>query len=498
MFRLKDTESLINRYGFNSEGHSTVVSRLRSRIRNFVNNNALLLPQTLFPQPPRDAAPNHDVVAQLLASPFGTEAQPIDSVGLPRSLEEGSVLAINLGKNKTSAAESHADFVNGVHALGPYADILVVNVSSPNTPGLRSLQRKDILSELLTSVVAARDSLRRDSNYLPPILVKIAPDLTKQEIKDIAESVLESKIDGIIISNTTITRPASAAVPSDSTTLLEAGGLSGPPVKPLALACISEMYSQTQGKVVLIGCGGISSGQDAVDFAKAGATMVQLYTGFIYGGVGLPRKIKDEVGAILEKEGKNWVDLIGSGVSLLPKIEDVVVAEQEEVKEVILPSEGGQLILATEEMENLVKEIEAMAHSDVPSIPSSSPSPIMELLDAQDIANLLNPTPAPTPAEIPIPAPTPSEVIPVPAPTTAPPAPEPIPTSTVEEVLPASIISPVPAVEPTVVTVVPTAIIVVATPVAEVVKSIEESTSVKEKVEIKIEPSVRGGGKRWV
>lgn len=301
---------------------------MRNRVRKFVAANALYLPTSIFPLPPSNALPSHDVVAQLLASAEGSDALVTDAVGIPRSLREGKVLAINLGKNKISAAESIDDFVNGVYAMGPYADILVVNVSSPNTPGLRNLQKKGILEELLIGVVKARDSLVGE--FKPPVLVKVAPDLDQDQLDDIAQAVLSSGIDGIIVSNTTITRPSSAGKASE---LLEAGGLSGPPVKPLALAALSALHSATGGKVPLIGCGGISNGADAIEFAKAGATLVQMYTSFIYEGVGLPRKLKDEITEILVKEGTTWKEIIGTAVpvkTIAPPVAEIAVPVVEE------------------------------------------------------------------------------------------------------------------------------------------------------------------------
>jgi dihydroorotate dehydrogenase len=364
VFRVAETQSLINRYGFNSEGHTTVMSRLRHRIRQFVARNSLTIPADLFPAPPAYALPDHDVVAQLLASSAGKDALVTDAIALPRSLVPGHVLAINLGKNKTSDPDSISDFVDGVHALGPYADVLVINVSSPNTPGLRNLQRKGMLEELLVGVIAARDSLPGLSNKIP-VLVKVAPDLSASELEDIASAVMSAKIDGIVVSNTTISRPASAG---ESPNLVQAGGLSGPPVKPLALAALSALHAATDGSIPLIGCGGISTGQDAIDFAKAGATLVQLYTSFIYGGVGLPRRIKDEVAEILEKEGKTWTQMVGSG---LKKV--VRVVEAADNKEVFVPFTPDELVAelksATHELENVFGDLSPA----IPAVVSESP-----------------------------------------------------------------------------------------------------------------------------
>ncbi|GAA5907522.1 hypothetical protein JCM8208_001403 [Rhodotorula glutinis] len=310
VFRVPETESVINRYGFNSEGHDAALARLRQRIIGFVNRYANLLPPSLFPATPETQAAmdNFDPVRAYLASQDGAGAAPADAVDMPRSLTPGKVLGINLGKNKASDPDSIADFVRGVESLGPYADVLVVNVSSPNTPGLRNLQRKGMLSELLEGVVKARDLL--PGTVKPPVLVKVAPDLDDEQVSDIAYAATHSGIDGVIVSNTTISRPKSAG---SSPTLAETGGLSGPPVKALALRALSALYEQTDGKIPLVGCGGISTGQDALDYAKAGASLVQLYTGFVYGGVGLPRRIKDELAELLKAEGKTWKDVVGTG-----------------------------------------------------------------------------------------------------------------------------------------------------------------------------------------
>jgi dihydroorotate dehydrogenase len=204
VFRVPECQAVINRYGFNSDGHHVVASRLRTRVRKFVQKHALSFPSTLFAAFPPVAFAGPDAITQLLASSEGQEAAITDALNLPRSLHSGQVLAVNLGKNKTSAPDSIDDFVEGVRYLGPYADVLVINVSSPNTPGLRDLQRKGMLEELLGSVAEARNSLK---GRKPPLLVKIAPDLQQEELEDIGLAALASGIDGIIVSNTTIARP---------------------------------------------------------------------------------------------------------------------------------------------------------------------------------------------------------------------------------------------------------------------------------------------------
>ncbi|KEI36428.1 uncharacterized protein L969DRAFT_54914 [Mixia osmundae IAM 14324] len=329
MFRIPETQACVNRYGFNSDGHAAVIARLRARIRHFVHHNALSLPTNLLP--PYEMAAGTvtvDAVSRLLASDNGRDAVLTDSLGMPRSLHEGKVLAINLGKNKTSEPDDVEDFLEGVHSLGPYADVLVINVSSPNTPGLRGLQRKGMLEELLESVVLARNDLK--SKVKPPVLVKVAPDLSAQELGDVAKAVLDSGINGIIVSNTTISRPPSAGT---DPRLAEVGGLSGPPLKSLAIQALATLYRKTEGKVPLIGCGGISTGQDALDYAQAGASFVQLYTALGYQGVGLPRIIKDELTALLRKRGTTWRQSIGTNVPAgVPEVDEELIALRREVE----------------------------------------------------------------------------------------------------------------------------------------------------------------------
>ncbi|KAM0750848.1 hypothetical protein T439DRAFT_325900 [Meredithblackwellia eburnea MCA 4105] len=356
LFRVPESSSVVNRYGFNSEGHLAVLSRLRHRVTNFVSYYASTFPSSFFPLPPADATPFYSPTTALLASPSGAEAQIPDKLDLPRSLREGHVLGINLGKNKTSDPDSIADFVNGVHSLGPYADVLIINVSSPNTPGLRDLQRRGMVQELLSGVIEARSSL--PGKVRPPVLVKIAPDLNDDEVEDIAAAVLASGADGIIVSNTTISRPSPSSVGGQSPTLRETGGLSGPPVKPLALKVLGKLYEATEGKVTLVGCGGIGSGQDAIEYARAGASLVQMYTSFVYEGFGLARKVKDELSRILESEGKTWADVVGEN----PKEARRVRLELEEQERAARAAEAHR-VQAEGSFEKGLKEVEGELES---------------------------------------------------------------------------------------------------------------------------------------
>ncbi|KAJ3220064.1 Dihydroorotate dehydrogenase (quinone), mitochondrial [Dinochytrium kinnereticum] len=293
MFRLPDDKAVINRYGFNSEGHLTAESRLRSRVRNFWYGVS------------QEDRKNGTVVEPVEDEKEAYVVAP--PAGLPRSLRSGRLLGVNLGKNKVSPAESNEDYVKGVEKLGPFADYIVVNISSPNTPGLRALQRREPMLKLLQEVKAARD---KNLPHKPPVVVKVAPDMSDEEFEDVAYVIKKAGIDGVIISNTTISRPSS--IKSDPKIRREFGGLSGPPVFPLALSKVRKFYALTKGEIPIIGCGGIRSAEEAIAFAKAGASLVQLYTGLAFEGPGIVAEIKEGVAETLRKEGKSWKQIVGA------------------------------------------------------------------------------------------------------------------------------------------------------------------------------------------
>lgn len=187
------------------------------------------------------------------------------------------VLGVNLGKNRHSS-DSVGDYVEGVTRLGPLADYLVVNVSSPNTPGLRSLQRGAALTDLLGRLDTARRALDRADP--PPLLVKIAPDLTDDDMDAIAECALGPYVDGLVVSNTTVERPSDLT----DTAARESGGLSGRPLFRPATARLRDMYRRTEGRVPLIGVGGIENADTAIAKFRAGASLIQFYSTFIYEG----------------------------------------------------------------------------------------------------------------------------------------------------------------------------------------------------------------------
>jgi dihydroorotate dehydrogenase len=219
------------------------------------------------------------------------------------------LLGVNLGKNKTTPEESAADdYVVGVENIGEYGDYIVVNISSPNTPGLRNLQGRRHLSGLLRRVVTARNSSPRASKT--PVLVKIAPDLTDSALRDIASVVKSEKVDGVIVSNTTIARPETIQSHAHGN---EAGGLSGKPLMEPSTKVLHDLYKLTGGKITLIGCGGVASGEDAYAKIRAGATLVQLYTAFALQGPQLIPRIKRELEACLARDGFESVqDAIGA------------------------------------------------------------------------------------------------------------------------------------------------------------------------------------------
>ena len=235
LFRLEPDEAVINRYGFNSEGGAAVLARLTAR-RN-------------------------------------------------------GIVGVNVGANR-DAADRVADYVALVTAFAPVASYLAVNVSSPNTPGLRDLQQARTLDDLLARVLAARDRVARRV----PVLIKIAPDLTLGDLDDVVGVARTRRVDGMIVGNTTVMRPPALR---DAAQAVEQGGLSGRPLFRLATRMLAETYVRVEGAFPLIGVGGIDSGAAAFAKIKAGATLVQLYTGLVFRGLRLVPDIKADVANFL-------------------------------------------------------------------------------------------------------------------------------------------------------------------------------------------------------
>jgi dihydroorotate dehydrogenase len=208
-------------------------------------------------------------------------------------------VGINIGKNKTTPNEDAAeDYKDGIQILYPYADYFVINISSPNTPDLRNLQHGEELAKLV-SIVQQEVKLQAVAyGVTKPVLVKIAPDLTDDELKETVEILVSLKASGIIATNTTVERSGLTHPHSRET-----GGLSGKPLTEASTEVIRKVYRLTEGKVPIIGVGGIFNGQDAYDKILAGATLVQVYTGLIYEGPGISRKINKDLLRLLNRDG---------------------------------------------------------------------------------------------------------------------------------------------------------------------------------------------------
>ena len=200
------------------------------------------------------------------------------------------IVGVNIGANKDSA-DRIADYAAGVREMAAAADYLTVNISSPNTPGLRALQDRGALTELLAAVGEAR-------NGGTPIFLKVAPDLEAGEINGIARASVDSGMDAIIVSNTTVSRPPLRSKHSN-----EAGGLSGAPLKALALQRLKDFRAASAGALPLIAAGGIENGVDAYARIRAGASLVQLYTALVYQGPGAARAICGELRSLLIRDG---------------------------------------------------------------------------------------------------------------------------------------------------------------------------------------------------
>jgi dihydroorotate dehydrogenase len=261
LFRLTEDEAVINRFGFNSCGLAPFVERLARR----------------------RARRSHAVTA--------------------------GIVGANVGKNR-DAADAAADYIAGIEAVGALADYVVVNVSSPNTPGLRALQARAQIEDLLGRVQDFRRG--QAAGRRPPLLVKVGPDLDDGEMRDIAAAVLTTGVDGLIIGNTTVTRPATLK----SADRGAQGGLSGRPLFALSTACLAAMYRFTEGRIPIIGCVGVASGADAYAKIRAGASLVQLYSALVFRGPGLVGRIKTELAALLRRDGfKSVADAVGTGIS---------------------------------------------------------------------------------------------------------------------------------------------------------------------------------------
>lgn len=218
-----------------------------------------------------------------------------------RRRKDGAIVGVNIGANK-DAVDRIADYVTGVTCMAPLADYLTVNISSPNTPGLRALQDRAALDQLLGAVMAARGADRT------PIFLKVAPDLEPADVEDIAAACLDHRVDALIVSNTTIARP-----PLRSRHAQESGGLSGAPLHDLSLGRLRDFRRLLGARLPLIGVGGIATAEQAYARIRAGASLVQLYSALVYEGPLLPRRINAGLKALLARDG---IATIGDAVGI--------------------------------------------------------------------------------------------------------------------------------------------------------------------------------------
>ena len=220
------------------------------------------------------------------------------------------IIGVNIGKNKDTI-DSSADYILLLEKFYNHADYITINISSPNTKNLRDIQNENLLNDFLQKIAKHKIDLQKISNKNTPILLKIAPDLEYEQQKNIAKIVLDNAIDGVIISNTTIERNINLK----SSKSVEIGGLSGKPLFEKSTEVLRNFYRLTDGKIPLIGVGGISNANDAYAKIKNGASLVQIYSAFIYQGFGLVEDIKKQLSENLKKDGfKNISEAIGCSV----------------------------------------------------------------------------------------------------------------------------------------------------------------------------------------
>jgi dihydroorotate dehydrogenase len=259
VFRLERDEGVINRMGFNNDGAHVVLRRLAARAHS------------------------------------------------------GGIVGVNVGANKDSGNRV-ADYVRLIEIFAPVASYFTVNVSSPNTPGLRNLQQAAALDELLAKVIDARERVRQNAGDTP-VLLKIAPDLTLAELDDVVHIARSRRIDGMIVGNTTLARPSTLR---DQSRAKEQGGLSGRPLFRLSTRMVAETYVRTEGAFPLVGVGGIDSGGAALTKIRAGATLIQLYSSLVYKGLGLVDDIKRDLMSTLLRTGHDSLsDIVGADAATM-------------------------------------------------------------------------------------------------------------------------------------------------------------------------------------
>jgi len=259
LFRLERDEGVINRLGFNNDGADVVLRRLASR-------------------------------AHL-----------------------GGIVGVNVGANRDSP-DRVADYVKLIEMFAPVASYFTVNVSSPNTPGLRNLQHAAALDDLLAKVIDARERVRKNAGD-SPVLLKIAPDLSLAELDDVVQVARSRRVDGMIVANTTLARPSTLR---EQTRAKEQGGLSGRPLFRLSTRMVAETYVRVEGAFPLVGVGGIDTGGAALTKIRAGASLIQLYSSLVYKGLGLVDDIKRDLASTLLRTGRDSLsEIVGADAATI-------------------------------------------------------------------------------------------------------------------------------------------------------------------------------------
>ena len=259
LFRLERDDAIINRLGFNNDGAERVLRRLAAR-------------------------------AQL-----------------------GGIVGVNVGANKDSP-DRVADYVRLIQTFAPVASYFTINVSSPNTPGLRNLQQAAVLDDLLAKVIDARERVRRNAGDTP-VLLKIAPDLSLNDLDDVVHVARSRRVDGMIVANTTLARFPTLR---EQARAKEQGGLSGRPLFRLSTRMVAETYVRAEGAFPLIGVGGIDSGGAALTKIRAGASLIQLYSSLVYKGLGLVESIKADLASTLLRTGRDSLaEIVGADAATI-------------------------------------------------------------------------------------------------------------------------------------------------------------------------------------
>jgi dihydroorotate dehydrogenase len=259
LFRLERDEAIVNRLGFNNDGADRVLRRLAARAHH------------------------------------------------------GGIVGINIGANRDSP-DRVADYVRLIETFAPVASYFTVNVSSPNTPGLRNLQQAAALDDLLAKVIDARERVRRNAGDTP-VLLKVAPDLSLTDLDDVVHIARSRRVDGMIVANTTLARFPTLR---DAARAKEQGGLSGRPLFRLSTRMVAETYVRTEGAFPLIGAGGVDSGGAALTKIRAGASLIQLYSSLIYKGLGLVESIKTDLASTLLRTGRDSLsEIVGADAATI-------------------------------------------------------------------------------------------------------------------------------------------------------------------------------------